>query len=95
MRDRKADHREGIGTMTKGALKPDVFCTRCLGNDWVRPSRLCWRDVLFLPIGFRPYRCLICFRCFHAFGRRWVWPRRPCSRPDTDERKVLPCFLKD
>jgi hypothetical protein len=57
--------------MKIGASKKEVFCPRCQGNDWVRPSRLCWRDAPFLAIGFRPYRCMICFRRFHAFGRRW------------------------
>lgn len=57
--------------MNERASDQQVLCPRCPGNDWVRPSRPCWRDLLFLTIGFRPYRCMICFRCFHAFGRRW------------------------
>jgi hypothetical protein len=57
--------------MRKEASKKQVLCPSCPSNDWVRPSRLCWRDTLFLAIGFRPYRCMICFRRFHAFGRHW------------------------
>jgi hypothetical protein len=61
--------------MTKGVSKQEVLCPRCPGNDWVRPSHLCWRDTLFLLIGFRPYRCMICFRRFHVFGRQWDFPK--------------------
>jgi hypothetical protein len=56
--------------MKKGVSKKEVLCPWCPGNDWVRPSRLCWHELLFLAIGFRPYRCMICFRRFYAFRRR-------------------------
>jgi hypothetical protein len=57
--------------MKTGTPKKQILCPRYPGSDWVRPSRLCWRDILLLPIGFRPYRCMICFRRFHFLGQRW------------------------
>jgi hypothetical protein len=56
--------------MKKGVSKKEVLCPRCPGNDWVRRSRFQWYDPPLLLAGFHPYRCMICFRRFYAFGRR-------------------------
>ena len=60
-------------------LEEQVVFPRCPGNDCVQPAHSCWRNTLFLAIGFRPYHCMICFRRFHAFGWRWDFTRPALS----------------
>jgi DNA-directed RNA polymerase subunit RPC12/RpoP len=55
--------------MKSGTPDHEKRCPYCTDSDWVRRSRSCWYDVPLLLLGFRPYRCMICFRRFHAFGR--------------------------
>ena len=51
--------------MTKKAL----ICPGCFDGESVRPSHFRVRDVPFMLVGLRTYRCLLCYRRFRAWGR--------------------------
>lgn len=62
--------------MKKKASKKRVLCPRCPGNDWVRPSRLCWHDL------FSRLSCLQAALRFHQSSLVVV-------QPYTEERYAM------
>ena len=46
-----------------------LTCPECQDDEAVRPSHLRLRDLPFLAIGLRSYRCLLCYRRFRGWGR--------------------------
>jgi hypothetical protein len=56
-----------VKQMRAQSLDKRQRCPACPECDWVRRSRFQWQDLLFLPFGLRPYRCLQCWHRFYVF----------------------------
>ncbi len=46
-----------------------IKCPACHEAEVIHRSHLRLRDIPFLLIGMRPYRCLLCYRRFHTWKR--------------------------
>ncbi len=67
--------------MKLAALDREKRCSFCIESDRVRRSHFRLYDASLRLLGFRPYRCMICFRRFYSFCAPWVSKHLPENLP--------------